>query len=67
MSHELSAINLGQIGEAIMAGTKPVSILWQEEDTIAFVARNRPYRSSFTSTQATRSCTCSKGTRSCTT
>ena len=47
MSHELSAINLGQIGEAIMAGTKPVSILWQEEDTIAFVARNRPYRSEF--------------------
>ena len=44
---ELSAINLGQITEAIKTATKPVSILWQEEDTIAFVARGREHRSEF--------------------
>src|SRR5207237_3090848 len=44
---ELSAINLGQIAEAIKTATKPVSILWQEDDTIALVARGREHRSEF--------------------
>src|SRR4051794_26571192 len=47
MSDEPRAINLGQVGKVIMAGARPVSILWQEGDTIAFIARNRAYRSEF--------------------
>ena len=44
---ELRAINLGQIGEALAAAAKPVSILWQEEESMAFVARGRVGRSEF--------------------
>lgn len=44
---ELGAVNLGKITEVIKQGTKPVSILWQAPDTIAFVARGREYRSEF--------------------
>jgi 3-hydroxyanthranilate 3,4-dioxygenase len=44
---ELRAINLEQIGEALAAATKPVSILWQGEESMAFVARGRVGRSEF--------------------
>lgn len=44
---ELGAINLGQIADAVKNATKPVSILWQTEDSIAFVARGRVGRSEF--------------------
>ena len=44
---ELRAINLDQIKNAIKQGPKPVSILWQEQDTLAFVARGREHRSEF--------------------
>ena len=44
---ELRAINLDQITAAIPQATKPVSILWQNGDIIAFVARGREHRSEF--------------------
>src|SRR5205085_11754284 len=44
---ELSAVNLEQVTEAIGKATKPVSILWQAPDSVAFVARGRVGRSEF--------------------
>ncbi|MEE8519179.1 MAG: cupin domain-containing protein [Dehalococcoidia bacterium] len=44
---ELKAVNLQETMGAIAAGSKPVSILWQEADTLAFVARGRDHRSEF--------------------
>ena len=44
---ELHAVNLGAVTDAITSSTKPVSILWQERDTLAFVARGREHRSEF--------------------
>jgi len=44
---ELRAVNLDQITEGIRKATKPVSILWQADDTLAFVARGREHRSEF--------------------
>ena len=44
---ELKAINLGGITEGIGKGTRPVNILWQADDTLAFVARGRDHRSEF--------------------
>ncbi len=44
---ELSAVNLGQITAAISQAPKPVSILWQAPDSVAFVARGRAGRSEF--------------------
>ena len=44
---ELRAVNLGQIMKTISNATVPVRILWQEPDTIAFVARGREHRSEF--------------------
>ena len=49
---ELSAVNLGQITEGLRHATKPVKILWQTDDTLAFVARGRPHRSEFHSDPA---------------
>ena len=44
---ELKAVNLDQITEGIRGGTRPVKILWQADDTLAFVARGREHRSEF--------------------
>jgi 3-hydroxyanthranilate 3,4-dioxygenase len=45
--NDLTAVNLGQITEWIRASTKPVRILWQADDTLAFVARGREHRTEF--------------------
>jgi len=44
---ELKAISLAAISEGVRNAVKPVSILWQAPDTIAFVARGRRGRSEF--------------------
>jgi 3-hydroxyanthranilate 3,4-dioxygenase len=44
---ELRAINLGQIINGTNRGPTPVRILWQEEESLAFVARGRKHRSEF--------------------
>src|SRR5690349_19188565 len=44
---ELKAVNLAEVSETIKRSVKPVSILWQAPDTIAFVARGRQHRSEF--------------------
>ena len=43
----MKAISLGGVTEAIAGDSKPVNILWQHADTIAFVARGREHRSEF--------------------
>jgi len=45
--HDLSAINFGEVMAAIKDSPKPVSILWQTSDSVAFVARGRVGRSEF--------------------
>lgn len=44
---ELSAVNLVQTMDAIKGSPRPVNILWQQPDTLAFVARGREHRSEF--------------------
>src|SRR5499427_1652164 len=44
---ELRAVSLKEISEGIAKSVKPVSILWQAPDSIAFVARGRAGRSEF--------------------
>ena len=44
---DMSAVNLGQTMETIRSSPAPVEILWQERDTLAFVARGREHRSEF--------------------
>ncbi len=44
---ELKAISLAEVAESVRHAVKPVSILWQAPDTIAFVARGRANRSEF--------------------
>jgi len=44
---ELKAVSLAEVSEGISKSVKPVSILWQAPDTIAFVARGRRQRSEF--------------------
>ena len=43
----LKAVSLAEVSEGIRKSVKPVSILWQAPDTIAFVARGRAHRSEF--------------------
>lgn len=43
----LSSVNFPEVMATINASPKPVSILWQTPDTIAFVARGRVGRSEF--------------------
>jgi 3-hydroxyanthranilate 3,4-dioxygenase len=43
----LSSINFAEVMAAIQRSTRPVSILWQTGDSIAFVARGRAGRSEF--------------------
>ena len=44
---ELRAVSLKEVSEGIAKSVKPVCILWQAPDTIAFVARGRVGRSEF--------------------
>jgi 3-hydroxyanthranilate 3,4-dioxygenase len=44
---ELKSVSLAAISEGLKTSVKPVSILWQAPDTIAFVARGRKHRSEF--------------------
>jgi 3-hydroxyanthranilate 3,4-dioxygenase len=44
---EMQAIHLGEIGKSLSGAMKPVRILWQAPDSIAFVARGREHRSEF--------------------
>src|SRR5688500_20240738 len=44
---ELKAVNLEQVAQGIRQSVKPVSVLWQTPDSIAFVARGRKHRSEF--------------------
>jgi len=44
---ELKSVSLKEVTEGIARSVKPVSILWQAPDTIAFVARGRQHRSEF--------------------
>ncbi len=44
---ELKAVSLAEVSEGIGKSVKPVAILWQAPDTIAFVARGRKHRSEF--------------------
>jgi 3-hydroxyanthranilate 3,4-dioxygenase len=44
---DLKSINFEEVTAAIAGSPKPVSILWQTPDTIAFVARGRVGRSEF--------------------
>ena len=43
----LSSINFAEVMATIAASPRPVSILWQTDDTVAFVARGRVGRSEF--------------------
>ena len=43
----LSSINFAEVMAAIKSSPRPVSILWQTADSIAFVARGRVGRSEF--------------------
>ncbi|MGH8737742.1 MAG: hypothetical protein ACREU5_01690 [Burkholderiales bacterium] len=36
---ELKAVSLAEVSASVAKSVKPVSILWQAPDTIAFVAR----------------------------
>jgi 3-hydroxyanthranilate 3,4-dioxygenase len=44
---ELKAVSLEAVSEGVRSALKPVRILWQTPDTIAFVARGRKGRSEF--------------------
>lgn len=44
---ELEALSLKEISESVRGAVKPVRILWQTPDTLAFVARGRKGRSEF--------------------
>ena len=44
---ELKAVSLAKVSQGIGKSVKPVSILWQAPDTVAFVARGRKHRSEF--------------------
>ena len=44
---ELQGMSLAELGESVRNTVKPVRILWQTADTIAFVARGRNGRTEF--------------------
>jgi 3-hydroxyanthranilate 3,4-dioxygenase len=44
---DLEAVDLGQITDGLRTSTRPVKVLWQADDTLAFVARGREHRSEF--------------------
>ena len=43
----LRALDLGQVMSAIADASRPINVLWQTDDSIAFVARGREGRSEF--------------------
>jgi len=43
----MRALDLDQITAIIATATKPINVLWQTDDSIAFVARGREGRSEF--------------------
>jgi 3-hydroxyanthranilate 3,4-dioxygenase len=47
MSSALTTVHLAGLMDALRGGPKPVRVLWQEADSLAFVARGRPNRSEF--------------------
>jgi 3-hydroxyanthranilate 3,4-dioxygenase len=47
MMNAMRALDLEQITAIIASATKPVNVLWQTDDSIAFVARGREGRSEF--------------------
>ena len=44
---DLTPVHLDKITEGLRRATRPVSVLWQTDDTLAFVARGRPDRTEF--------------------
>ena len=44
---EMRAVNFPQIMTDIRSSSRPVSVLWQAPDSVAFVARGREHRSEF--------------------
>jgi 3-hydroxyanthranilate 3,4-dioxygenase len=44
---DLASVSLDKITEGLRRATQPVRVLWQTDDTLAFVARGRPHRSEF--------------------
>ena len=44
---ELRAVNLTNLTKEIASAASPVRVLWQHDDTLAFVARGREQRSEF--------------------
>ena len=44
---DLQAVNLDRITDGLRMSTRPVKVLWQADDTLAFVARGREHRSEF--------------------
>jgi 3-hydroxyanthranilate 3,4-dioxygenase len=44
---DLEAVDLGRITDGLRTSTSPVKVLWQADDTLAFVARGREHRSEF--------------------
>jgi 3-hydroxyanthranilate 3,4-dioxygenase len=44
---ELSAVNLTDVMESVRGAERPVRVLWQEGNTLGFVARGREHRSEF--------------------
>lgn len=43
----MSARDLGEVMKTIATGSRPISVLWQTDDSIAFVARGREGRREF--------------------
>jgi 3-hydroxyanthranilate 3,4-dioxygenase len=43
----MRALDLGRIMESIASASRPINVLWQTDDSIAFVARGRVGRSEF--------------------
>jgi 3-hydroxyanthranilate 3,4-dioxygenase len=47
LMNAMRALDLGRIMEAIASASRPINVLWQTDDSIAFVARGRVGRSEF--------------------
>lgn len=47
LMNAMRALDLGWIMESIASASRPINVLWQTDDSIAFVARGREGRSEF--------------------
>jgi 3-hydroxyanthranilate 3,4-dioxygenase len=47
MDNVMKALDLLEVGQTVLHSVKPVTILWQAPDSVAFVARGREHRSEF--------------------